>query len=332
MNKFFAIAFAVLAFGMSAAVSAKIYPNTQAGLEECQRDLENGNADFYAPTVNKPLDPSKYTKEEVGGDGACIKNAYVRDDSQRATHGVVAVKPNFPVGRNKKTGKVEAMWQCSNDVGEIHVYHRPTSKVAAPTPQPEPCTTCKEVVEIEKVFIVNERVICRSPAGDRPGVWKDGKAHCPVLIVEAPVKVETPIQCCTDRVVRAPVAPPVTQAPKAPNCPGGICRPVSQLDSVTPRTDGHCVVEVKFRGQSKFIRLAPQQGTGRLKAAVALNENGDTVKGQRAVFVGPEDAFLHAGPTCASAEKGFRSDISYAHTVSMLGLPGCEYVGIVRRM
>jgi hypothetical protein len=230
-----------------------------------------------------------------------------------------------------KGTEVKMLNECQNDIFEVHYLKKdePTALVAQT--QSVGCTTddCGNSVTtvtnktiIQKIVEITD--ICRVNGVEIP--MTNGKCVAPSVTAVAPVKVESPVtsKClnCTGSTKSA-----LTNLVAQSGCPD--CNPELKLTGKVARTDGRCVVQVNFNGSSRYIRLSPEKGTGRLMAAIVDNEQAEFNRSNPIVYVGADDAFFHANPTCEASVKGFSSDRSYAPTTRKLGLPGCTFVGKV---
>lgn len=191
-----------------------------------------------------------------------------------------------------------------------------------PTCSADGCgNTIKKVVETTIVERVTEiRDTCIANGVKYPVV--DNVCQVPAVIVPLPTKVEPNVTAtcpaCNSRpTVQVPASAPVAQTP------------VLNITGHTPRTDGRCVVKVEFNGSGRFIRLSPENNTGRLMAAIVDNEKAEWNRNNPIAYVGADDVFLHANPTCQAAVEGFSSTRSYTSTIRRLGMPGCTFVGRV---
>lgn len=271
-------------------------------VEQCENARATNRAVVYTPTTKAPFQGGKgWTKKTVGAGGACLGKAHVLEDGAPKNGKAVYVAEGFVYWEH--TSGAFRMHDCSNPFGEI-IF---AGKKAEEKPVAAACVdNCNTVVTQVITHVVKEVKVCETSDGKR---FEPVGGECKFEPTRAnvSVKVETSIDnSCRNN---------------------GQCIPKAALtiDKKVARTDGRCVVEVAFQGSTRYIRLDPEKGTGRLMAMVVPRIDGDIDRSMPITYVGGENTILHAKSTCEAAVQGFASAQSYAPTTKRLKLPGCEF-------
>jgi hypothetical protein len=312
MTKIIVSLILVLVSGFAQASGFTVFDN----VDSCKIAVSADKAQSYTPTTKAPFAGGKgWTKKVVGAGGACLGQAHVLEDGAPKNGKAVFVPAGFVYWEH--TSGAFRMNDCSNPFGQlvaIQPVQTPTSVAqAAEVPiQHGSCTTndCNTVTEVQVLNqVVVRNLICKDEVTRTTFAPTNGQCNF------------APAQANVQMVATSSVA-----------C-GNTCNNKStsnlNISGKVARTDNRCVVKLSFNGSSRYVRLSPEKGTGRLMAAVVDNEQAEFNRSNPIVYVGADNAFLHANSTCEAAIEGFSSNRSYAPTIRKLGLPDCTFVGKV---